>query len=69
MDEVVKLVSEKAHISNDQAKQAVEAVMGFLKDRLPAPVAAQVNNVLGGQGDAATKAGEALGGMFGGKKA
>ena len=80
MDELIKLVSEKANISADQAKQAVESVVGFIKDKLPGPIGDQVTNLLSGAGglagqaggalgDVAGKAGEALGGLFGGKKA
>ncbi len=72
MDELIKLVSEKANISADQAKQAVDSVMTFLKERLPAPLGEQVTNLLSGAGgtagDVMGKAGEALGGLFGGKK-
>ena len=42
MDELIKLVTQKAGISEAQAQQAVETVMGFLKDKLPAPVATLV---------------------------
>ena len=69
MDELVNQVCQKPGISQDQAQQAVQTVMGFLKDRLPAPIASQLDNVLGGQGGAggiAGQAGQALGGMFGG---
>jgi hypothetical protein len=50
MDEIIKLVSEKAGISQEQAKTAVTTVMGFLKDKLPAPLAGQLEGLLGGQG-------------------
>ena len=69
MDELVNQVCQQTGISQDQAQQAVQTVMGFLKDRLPAPIASQLDNVLGGQGGAggiAGQAGQALGGMFGG---
>lgn len=79
MDDLIKLVSEKANISAEQAKQAVESVLGFIKEKLPAPIADQVTNLLSGAGgvlgqaggalgDVAGKAGDALGGLFGGKK-
>jgi uncharacterized protein (DUF2267 family) len=66
MDELIKLVSGKAGISEDQAKQAVETVMGFLKDKLPAPIASQVEGILGGGempdvGDLSKKLGGILG--------
>jgi uncharacterized protein (DUF2267 family) len=46
MEELIQLVSEKAGIPTDQAKAAVETVLGFLKERLPAPIAAQVDGLL-----------------------
>lgn len=66
MDQLIKMVSSKAGITEAQAKQAVETVLGFLKERLPAPIAGQVDSVLKG-GDLGDVAGS-LGGMFGGKK-
>ena len=48
MDELVKLVAKKTGISNEQAKTAVETVIGFLKQKLPAPIAAQIDGVLAG---------------------
>jgi uncharacterized protein (DUF2267 family) len=54
-------VAKKAGISEAQAKQAVEAVLAFLKDKLPAPVAGQIEAALKGN-----LAG-GLGGMFGKK--
>lgn len=64
MDELIKLVSSKAGISEAQAKQAVETVLGFLKDKLPQPVAGQVEAAL--KGDVGGVAGK-LGGLFGKK--
>jgi len=45
MDDLIKLVSEKAGISAAQAKQAVESVMAFLKDKLPGPIGEQVTKL------------------------
>jgi uncharacterized protein (DUF2267 family) len=73
MDDLIKTVAEKAGITAEQAKQAVESVSAFIKDKLPGPVGEQVTNLLsGGQagapvGDIVGKAGEALGGLFGKK--
>jgi len=51
MEELIKLVTQKAGISADQAKQAVDAVMGFLMDKLPAPITGQIKSMLeGGNG-------------------
>lgn len=69
MDELIKQVVEKTGISESQARSAVETVVGFLKDRLPAPLAGQVDNALGAAGGAvgtiADKAGDILGGIGG----
>ena len=43
MDELVKLVSEKTGLSEEMAKMAVDTVIGFLKQKLPAPVASQID--------------------------
>jgi hypothetical protein len=75
MDELINQVTQRAGISSDQAQKAVQTVVGFLKDRLPGPVAAQLDGVIGGQsagglGGQAQQAmgniGGSLGGMLGG---
>ncbi|HBX69083.1 MAG TPA: hypothetical protein DEH25_06805 [Chloroflexi bacterium] len=65
MEELIKLVSQKAGISDDQAKKAVDTVVGFLKDKLPGPAAAQLDALLKG-GDASNLMG-GLGGLLGKK--
>ena len=52
MDEIAKLVAEKTGLSEEKAKVAVETVLGFLKDRLPGPIAGQIDSVLAGEGGA-----------------
>jgi uncharacterized protein (DUF2267 family) len=64
MDERIKLVASRVGISEAQAKEAVETVLGFLKDRLPSPMADQVEAVL--EGDVGGVVGM-LGGLFGEK--
>jgi len=66
MDEIVKLVVKKTGISEEQAKKAVETVIGFLKTKLPAPIAGQLDAVLKGEGGAGLAGG--LGNLLGGKK-
>lgn len=68
MDELVKVVSEKTGLSEEMSRKAAETVISFLKDKLPAPIAGQIDNVLsdasaGGLEDLAG----GLGGMLGGK--
>jgi hypothetical protein len=69
MDELTKLVSDKVGISEAQAKQAVELVLGYLKDKLPAPVAGQIDGLLGGAGNAMNlgNVSKGLGGLLGKK--
>ena len=63
MNELIKIVTQKAGIPEDQAKLAVKAVLDFLKEKLPAPVASQIEGLLGGTGlDDVAKG---LGGLFG----
>jgi uncharacterized protein (DUF2267 family) len=63
MDELIKMVSSKTGISEAQAKEAIEIVLGFLKDKLPSPVAGQIDAVLKGDMDVGGVAGT-LGGLF-----
>ncbi len=68
MDELIKLVSQKTGISDEMSKQAVEVVLGYLKDNLPEPLAGQIDGLLsgaglGGLGDLA----QGLGGILGQK--
>ena len=66
MDELVKQVAQKTGLSQDQARAAVQVVVDYLKKKLPAPVAGQIDTVLQGGGGLADAA-KGLGGMFGKK--
>lgn len=48
MDELIKLVSQKAGLSEEMARTAIETVVGYLKKKLPAPIASQIESLLGG---------------------
>ncbi len=71
MEKLIQLVSEKTGIDAGQAKTAVTTVLNFLKDKVPAPIASQIDNVVSSE---STEAGEGsssvsdiankLGGMF-----
>ncbi len=68
MEELIKQVSERAGISEEQAKAAVETVAGFLKERVPAPYNSYVDSFLGGgSGESGGGLLGSLSGMFGGK--
>jgi len=68
MQEIVKLVSEKTGIPEAQAQIAVETVVAFLKQKLPAPLASQLDAAIAGGGmpDLGSLAG-GLGGLLGKK--
>lgn len=48
LDELIKLVSQRTGLPPEVAKTAVDTVVSFLKNKLPAPIAAQIDGVLGG---------------------
>lgn len=52
MDELVKMVSQETGLPEAQARQAAEAVIKFLKDKLPAPLAGQIDSLIGKPGTA-----------------
>ncbi|MCB9451539.1 MAG: hypothetical protein H6672_08870 [Anaerolineaceae bacterium] len=51
MEQLVKLVAEKAGISEDIAKIAVDVVLGFLKGKLPKPFADNLDGIVAGDVD------------------
>jgi hypothetical protein len=75
LNELVNLITQKTGLSNDMAQQVVQIVAGFLKDRLPEPLASQVGSALGSQpagsgssqsaGDLASQGKSFLGNMLG----
>ena len=46
MDELIQKVQQRAGIDESQASAAVNTVIDFLKDRLPEPIAGQVESAL-----------------------
>lgn len=50
MEEIVRVVFEKTGLPPETARTAVEAVIGYLKERLPAPIASQIDGLLGSTG-------------------
>jgi len=66
MEELIKLVTKKTGISEEQAKQAIETVLGFLKQKLPTPLSGQIDALLSGKG-LPTDLTKGLGGLFGKK--
>jgi hypothetical protein len=48
MNELIILIVQKTGISQENAQKAAQTVIDFLKTKLPAPVASQVDAVLAG---------------------
>ncbi|HKS88077.1 MAG TPA: hypothetical protein VJR70_01435 [Stellaceae bacterium] len=69
MQEVIQQVMQRAGISQDDATEAVGAVLDFVKQRVPTPIATEIERVLSGDtASAASAVTGALGGMFGKKE-
>ena len=64
MDELVKLVTKKTGLPEAQARQAVETVIGYLKSKLPAPIASQIDGVLSGGTSQVADVAKGLGGLL-----
>ena len=72
MDELLKHVTAKTGMSAEQVKPVAEAVLHFLKDKLPGGLGGHLDGLLGGGGGGGLDLGgvaKGLGDMFGGKPA
>ncbi len=63
MDDLIKMIAERAGIDEGQAKTAIELVVAQLKDKLPGPIGDQIESALGG--DSNGGGGGLLGGLGG----
>lgn len=63
MKELIDQVVAKVGISPEQAQGSIATVLDFLKDKLPGPIASQLDKFAGGDDDDdAAEGGEAKGG-------
>ncbi len=51
MDELVNLVMQKTNLPQATAQKAVNVVVDYLKKKLPAPIAGQIDNALSNSGN------------------
>ena len=65
MEQLIKMVSEKAGISETQASTALQTVVSYLKDKMPAGIGTQVVSFLKGGSAETSDIKEKIGGMFG----
>ena len=74
MDELIRQVTERTGISEEQARTAVQTVLGYLQKNMPAGISDQLGGLLGGAGGGGGAQGGVgdilggLGGMLGGGK-
>ena len=59
MNEIIQRLMDKTGLPEDKATAAVDAVVGFLKEKLPGPIGSQIDSLLAG----GTGVGDKLGGM------
>ena len=66
MDELIKEVATRTGLPEDKARAAAEAVIAFLKQRLPEPAKGMVSQYLGGgqSGDLVGQAAATVEGLF-----
>ena len=68
MEHLTELVAKKANISEEQARTAIDTVLSFAKERLPQPIAENLESILeGADGFDLDKGLDMLGGLFGQK--
>ncbi|MBX0327060.1 DUF2267 domain-containing protein [Oscillochloris sp. ZM17-4] len=69
---LVQLIQEKTGISEEQAQGALNTVVGFLKEKLPEPIAGQIDGLVSGDvsgvADQISSLTAGLGGLFGKKE-
>ena len=65
VDQLIQSIAERTGISVEQARQATNMVLGFLKEKLPEPIASHVESLLGSHGSAgsADQVSDVLGGL------
>jgi hypothetical protein len=66
MNELVELLKSRVGLDDQKAQSAAQSVIDFLKQRLPGPVASQIESAVGGGGIQGAKemVGEKLGGIL-----
>ena len=65
--QLIEQITQRVGIPAEKAQAAAETVVGFLKQRLPGPIASQLDNAVSGEDSSGGVAGAAksVGGMLG----
>ena len=65
MDDLTKTLQEKFGLDEGVAKQVIETVLGFVKDKLPEPMQGMLDKVASGESlDSLGGMGDAVKGLF-----
>jgi uncharacterized protein (DUF2267 family) len=67
MNELIEQLKSRVGLNDDQAQSSIQTVLEFLKQRLPAPVASQLDSAV--SGGAAEGIKDKIGGILGRKTA
>ena len=65
MEKLIKMVSEKASITEEQAKTAIETVASFVKEKLPPGFGGQVDKFLNNDSESSGGIMDQIGSIFG----
>ena len=68
MDELKKRLMEKVGLDEEKSQNAIEVVLGFIKEKLPDNLQGMVDNLISGEGGGVEDALGAVKGLFGGDK-
>lgn len=68
MQQLINQVTQRTGIPEDKARAAVDTVVGYLKERLPEPIASKLDGAVSGEQQGGAGMMEAAKGMLGGKK-
>ena len=63
MNELVTQLTQRFGLSPDQAREAIQIVFGYVKGRLPAPIASEIDGLLGQPAPASSGATASTGGL------
>lgn len=50
MDQLIQTIQQRTGLDAEQARGAAQAAADFFKDKLPDPIAGQIDGILSGQG-------------------
>lgn len=64
MDQLIQTIQQRTGLDAEQARGAAQAAADFFKDKLPDPIAGQIDGILSGQGSDADSAMEKIGSAF-----